>query len=370
MRLGTYTGGGPAPGLNAAIWAIIQEAKKNEIELVGFRKGAEGILAGNYITLSVESELSEEIENSLYRKGGTYLGTSRVNPEKEKCKFKKALEKLKIDGLITIGGDDTAKAASIYQSIGIPTNHVPKTIDSDVWGTDRTFGYETVVTLGREAVNVLAEDARSTGGIYVSEVMGRGAGHITFGMFEGSAADVALSPEEDFDINKLKEFLQDKTSAVVLAAEGASDKELAEQYTKEREEMRDILKAKISEDLIKKHLPVPERDEFGNVKKGGIAKMIIAELKKSFPDRRIRQTPDLGYQYRCANPIPSDIQLAQRMARHAFSKLLERKSGIMAALKGNEIDSVPLEDVVGKTRTVPKKLYKPYLADGGLLIHF
>lgn len=374
MRFGTYTGGGPAPGLNSAIWAIIQEAKKNGVELFGFCKGAEGILDRNYVNLS------EESKQLVYLEGGTFLGTSRKNPEKEKDKFKDALEELELDGLITIGGDDTAKAGWTYQSIGIPTNHVPKTIDNDVLGTDKTFGYETVVTLGREAANALAEDARSTGGIYVSEVMGRGAGHITFGIFEGSSAAVALLPELDFDIEELIKYLDDKNNAVVLAAEGAYDKKLTEQYTSEREKMRDILiEQGMSEDLVKKHFPVPERDPFGNVKKGGIAKVIVAELKKRFPDRRIRQTPDLGYQYRCANPIPADIQLAQRTARFAFSKLLEgikgtpeegKNVGIMAALQGTEIGPFPLKDVVGENRLVPEELYKPYLADGGLLIHY
>lgn len=379
MKFGTYTGGGPAPGLNAAIWAIIQEAKKNGIELLGFRNGAEGILDQNYFTLSVESELSKEIENSLYRKGGTYLGTSRKNPEKEKAEFKKALEELKIDGLITIGGDDTAKAGWTYQSIGVPTNHVPKTIDNDVLGTDKTFGYETVVTLGREAVNALAVDAQSTKGIYVSEIMGRGAGHITFGMFEGSAADVAMIPEINFELDKLIEYLKDKECAVVLTAEGAEDKNLADRYTKEREKMRDIFIAQgTDESLIEKHFPVAERDSFDNVKKGGVVKMIVAELKNSceLKGRRIRQTPDLGYQYRCADPIPADIQLAQRMARYSFTKLMKKvkggdggESGIMAALKGTKIASFPLEDVVDENRLVPEELCKPYLVDGGLLIH-
>lgn len=370
MRLGIYTGGGPAPGLNAAIWTVIQEAKKNDVELFGFCEGARGIYDENNPEVRNYKRLSEKSELLVYLKGGTFLGTSRVNPKENKKEFKEALEELEIDSLITIGGDDTASAALTYQTIGIPTNHVAKTIDNDVWGTERTFGFETVVTLGRDDANALAEDARSTGGIYVSEVMGRDAGHITFGMFEGSAADVALLPEIDFDINELVKYLEDKDSALVLAAEGASDEKLADEYTSEREKMRDILKDKISEDLIKKHLPVPERDPFGNVKKGGIAKMIVAELKKRFPDRRIRQTPDLGYQYRCANPIPSDIRLAQRMARYAFSRLMEGEGGIMGGLSGNEIVRVPLEDVVGKTRTVPEKLYKPYLADGGLLIHY
>jgi 6-phosphofructokinase 1 len=374
MRFGTYTGGGPAPGLNSAIWAVIQEAKKNDVELFGFCKGAEGILERKYVNLS------EQSEKLIYLKGGTFLGTSRKNPEKEKDEFKQALKDLEVDGLITIGGDDTAKAGWTYQSVGVPTNHVPKTIDNDVLGTDKTFGYETVVTLGREDVNALAEDARSTSGIYVSEVMGRGAGHITFGMFEGSAADVAMIPEENFDINILVEYLQDKDHAVVLTAEGAYDEKLTEQYTSEREKMRDALMEQgMPEDLIKKHFPVPERDPFGNVKKGGIAQVIVAELKKKLPGRRIRQTPDLGYQYRCADPIPADIQLAQRMARFAFTKLLEgikgtpeegKNVGIMAALQGTDIGPFPLENVVDENRLVPEELYKPYLTEGGLLIHY
>lgn len=384
MRFATYTGGGPAPGLNAAIWTIIQESKKNGVELIGFLNGAQGILDRKFITLSEKSEIPEKIERTLYLKGGTYLGTSRLNPEEEIDKFKAILKELEIDGLITIGGDDTARAGSTFQSAGIPTNHVAKTIDNDVWGTDKTFGYETVVTLGREAANALAEDASSTGGIYVSEVMGRGAGHITFGIFEGSAASVALIPEVNFDIEKLKEYLQDKNGIVVLVAEGAYDKKLAEGYTKEREEIREILTRQgISKDLINKHFPVPERDDFGNVKKGGVAKMIVAELiqyfKKENIKKRIRQTPDLGYQYRCADPITADVQLAQRMARFAFDNLLEglngtpiegENVGVMGALKGNDIKPYPLKNVVKKTRVVPKELYEPYLAEGGLLIHY
>jgi len=374
MRFGTYTGGGPAPGLNSALWAIIQEAKKHNVELFGFCEGAKGILEKKYFNLSQRSD------QLVYLKGGTFLGTSRKNPAKEKDEFQKALKELEIDALITIGGDDTAKAGWTYQSIGVPTNHVPKTIDNDVLGTDKTFGYETVVTLGREAANALVEDARSTKGIYVSEVMGRGAGHITFGIFEGSAADVALIPEEDFDIDKLIDYLADKENALVLAAEGAYDKNLTEKYTKEREQMRKILIDKgMSEDLVKKHFPVPERDQFDNVKKGGIGVMIVSELKNSekLKGKRIRQTPDLGYQYRCANPIPADIQLAKRMARYAFNKLLKEvkgeeggESGIMAALKGDRIASFALEDVVDENRLVPKELYEPYLVEGGLLIHY
>lgn len=369
-RVGVYTGGGSAPGLNAAIWGLVNEACNLGVDIVGFFDGAKGIIEQRMEMLD-----PKKVEN-WHIQGGTNLRTSRTNPGKNIDEYVKNLQEMRIDGLITIGGNDTAQAALAFCEAGIPTNHVGKTIDNDLVGTEKSFGYETAVFLGTQDANRLATDARSSGRVYISEVMGRDAGFLTFGIFSASKANFALIPEEKYEIQNLTDLIcrrwRDETRfALILTAEGAEDTKLARKAGDERKQIIGALEQEaIPEKLIKKYFPKPEIDQFGNYKLGGAAEIVKNALKELLPPEiAVVRIPDLGYQYRCADPIPFDINLAIQMARHAIFKLVRGKSSIMAALQSDTIISVPLDEVAGKTRTMPMEKYANYLLNGGILYH-
>lgn len=370
-RVGVYTGGGSAPGLNAAIWALVNEARRLNIEIIGFFDGARGIVKEKMAMLSPEKVRDWHIQ------GGANLRTSRTNPEKNIDEYVKRLQGMQIDGLITIGGNDTARAALVFCEAGIPTNHVGKTIDNDLKGTEKSFGYETAVFLGAQDANRLATDARSSGRVYISEVMGRDAGFLTFGIFSASKANFALIPEEKFQIHELANLIRDKWETelhfalLILVAEGAQDPDLAKRVNQEKQRITSILSQKmIPGEVIEKYFPEPKIDSFGNYRLNGAAEMVKNTLEELLsPEIKIVRTPDLGYQYRCADPIPFDIDLAAQMARHVIFELHQGKSGIMAALQGDKIVSVALTEVAGKTRTLAAEKYQHYLLNGGILHH-
>jgi len=333
-RIGILTGGGDCPGLNPTIRAIVRKAIKENIQVLGFRNGWRGLIQKDYVELDLNSV------SGILPKGGTILGTSRTNPYKNPDdveKVKKNFRELKLDGFIAIGGEDTLGVASrLYSKEGLNIIGVPKTIDNDLSCTDFTFGFDTAVNIATEVIDRLHTTAESHHRIMVVEIMGRHAGWIATYAGIAGGADIILIPEEPFDIEEVcetikKRHARGKDFSIVVTAEGAKIK---------------------GEDLVLKN---ERRDAFGHVLLGGIGQWLGSELEKrtGFETR----VAVLGHIQRGGTPSAFDRVLGTRFGVKAVELVLKNDFGKMAALKGNEIVSVPLADAVGTLKTVDMRLY-------------
>jgi len=335
MRIGVLTGGGDCPGLNAAIRAIVRKGiDAHGHELIGFRDGWRGPLEGDQADLTLES-----IRGILPR-GGTILRTSRTNPFRRDdgpARVLQNLERLGVEGLIAIGGEDTLGAASrLHSEHGLPVVGVPKTIDNDLGATDLTFGFDTAVQVATDAIDRLHTTAESHNRILVVEVMGRHAGWIALHSGLAGGADVILVPERPFDVEEVCGLLQRRHSrgryfSIVVVAEGAIP----------REGTLETMAA--------------GQDEFGHDRLGGIGQLLGPEIERrtGFETR----VTVLGHVQRGGTPTAFDRVLATRLGVGAIDAADQRRWGTMSALKGTRIELVPLREAVTELRTVPPEDY-------------
>ncbi|MGH2675202.1 MAG: 6-phosphofructokinase [Actinomycetota bacterium] len=328
-------GGGDCPGLNAVIRAVVRKGvERYGDSIVGFRNGYRGVLEGSV------TELTPESARGILHRGGTILGTSKINPFRVDQGLDLIQENLaahRIDGLIVIGGEGTLGAAAKLSSEGVNVVGVPKTIDNDLAATDYTFGFDTAVQVATDAIDRLHTTAESHNRVMVLEVMGRNAGWI--GLYSGLAggADVILIPEHPFDIDEVCEHLRHRHGgghlfSIVVVAEGAIPRE----GTLE--------------------VPVYERDEYGWPKLGGISTMIAEELeaRTGFETR----VTILGHIQRGGTPTAFDRVLATRYGVAAIDLAAAGKWGRMVALRGIDIIDCPLDDGVSEIKGVPRELYE------------
>lgn len=333
MRIGLLTGGGDCPGLNAVIRAVVVRGTKEwGHEFVGYQDGWRGPLTGDFRPL-VPADV-----DSLVSTGGTILGSSRTNPEKEERGIERIGENLAeagVDGLIAIGGDDTLGVARTLNEAGIKAIGVPKTIDNDLGATDYTFGFDTAVNIATEAIDRLRTTGESHQRAMVVEVMGRYAGWIAFHAGMAGGADVILIPEQQFGIERVCEHVERRFESghapIVVAAEGATPVGGFPQTSDD------------------------STDAFGHVRLGGVANWLEAEIRER-TGRDARATI-LGHLQRGGSPSAFDRVLATRCGLHAVAAANEGNWGTMAALKGTSIEMVPLEDAVAELKTVPASLY-------------
>jgi len=333
-QIGILTGGGDAPGLNAVIRGIVHKAKALGYDVLGFLNGWDGLLGEcRHCTLDLD------IVEDIHMLGGTILHTSRTNPYKVKNgpqQVKNNLKKLKVDCLIAIGGEDTLGVANKLSKDGIKVIGVPKTIDNDVSETDYCFGYNTAITRATEAIQNLHTTAKSHHRILIVEIMGRHAGWMTLEAGIAGGASIILLPEEEFDINEVCKIIKNrekkgKNYAIIAVSEGAVPKK---------------------GQMV---LQVNEKDEFGHVRLGGIAERLANEIEKK-TGKECRHVV-LGHLQRAGDPTVFDRVLGTRLGIHAAKMVDKGEFGKMAALKGENIVSVPLAKAVGKLKTVPKERY-------------
>ncbi len=335
MKIGILTGGGDCPGLNAVIRAVVTKGEEFGYTFVGIKDGWRGLLTAH--TIELNSNLVEDIIHI----GGTMLGTSRTNPLKEKSDetlLLKNIKKLNIDALVCIGGDDTLGVAAKLHDKGINTVGVPKTIDNDLFGTDFTFGFDTAVEIVTENLDRLRTTTESHSRVMVVEVMGRHAGWIAaYGGMAGGA-DMILVPEKPFTMDEVTDIINKrkksgKNFSIIVASEGAVPKE--------------------SEKFITKSGDV---DAFGNVRLGGISEMIAKEVEKrtGIETRNVV----LGHIQRGGSPTARDRVLATQFGVRAIELIHENSFGRMAALQGNVITDVSLEEAAGKTKTLDMEFFK------------
>jgi 6-phosphofructokinase 1 len=335
------TGGGDCPGTNAVIRAVAKKAIiQFGMDVIGIEDGFEGLIYRRWRKLNYEDV------SGILTVGGTILGTSnksdpyRYAIEKgKKLQYRDVskmvsanIKKLGVECLVCIGGDGTLFVANRFHKQGVPIVAVPKTIDNDLRGTDVTFGFDTAVSIATEAIDRVHTTAQSHHRIMIVEVMGRTAGWIALYSGVAGGGDIILIPEIPYDIESVISKVKDrnrmgKRFSIVVVSEGAKPKggEVV---------VRQIVKNS------------PEQ-----VRLGGIS-FVLGHQIEQITGVETRQVV-LGHLQRGGTPTPTDRVLATRLGTKAVELIEKRHFGYMAAVKGNDIIAVGLEEVAKGPRNVP-----------------
>lgn len=354
-RLGILVGGGPAPGINSVIGAATIEAIEAGLEVIGIYDGFEHLMKGR---TDMVRRLTIPDVSRIHFDGGSILRTSRANPARS-CKdllnTVNTLRELGIRYLVTIGGDDTAFSASeVVKAAGgtLRVAHVPKTIDNDLPlpGGMPTFGFETARHLGTELVRNLMEDSRMTNRWYFVVAMGRTAGHLALGIGKAASATVTVIgeefPKKSITLTEvcdvlegaiLKRRVMGRKDGVAVIAEGIGAK-------LDPEELAKIPGVEV------------ERDPHGHIRLAEIplATILKREIQRRFAERGERMTivdVTLGYELRCAPPIPFDIDYTRTLGYGAVKFLLSEpesdavKLGGMVCLDSGHIRVLPFDEL-------------------------
>jgi ATP-dependent phosphofructokinase / diphosphate-dependent phosphofructokinase len=338
-RVGILTGGGDCPGLNAVIRAVTRRSLDRGWEVAAVREGWRGLVDG-----LVEPLGRREVSGILPR-GGTIIGTSRTNPYKVEDGVEKVLAVFRserLDALVAIGGEDTlGVAARLHAEHVFPVVGVPKTIDNDLNGTDYTFGFDTAVFIATEAIDRLHTTAESHNRVMVVEVMGRHTGWIALHSGIAGGADVILIPEHPITVEDACALLEKrhgggKDFSIVVVSEGYELTYVSGERTMVAGEAR-------------------ATDQFGHVVLGGVGDALAREIEQrtGFETR----VTVLGHVQRGGTPTPRDRVLATRYGLKAADLVEEGRFGRMAALHGDEIVDVSLEEATASLKTVPPAWY-------------
>ncbi|MEU3600690.1 ATP-dependent 6-phosphofructokinase [Streptomyces sp. NPDC006798] len=332
MRIGVLTAGGDCPGLNAVIRSVVHRAITGHgDEVIGFEDGFKGLLDGHYRPLDLNAV------SGVLARGGTILGSARL----ERARLREAAEncgeiqrRYGIDVLIPIGGEGTLTASRMLADAGMPVVGVPKTIDNDISATDRTFGFDTAVTVATEAIDRLKTTAESHQRVMVVEVMGRHAGWIALESGMAGGAHGICLPERAFEVQDLvkmveERFARGKKFAVICVAEGAHPAEGSMDYRK------------------------GEIDQFGHERFLGIGNRLAVELEHRLGKEA--KPVILGHVQRGGVPTAYDRVLATRFGWHAVEAAHRGDFGKMTSLRGTEILMAPLADAVRELKKVPEE---------------
>jgi len=336
VRIGILTAGGDCPGLNAVIRAVVRRALVAETQVLGIKNGWRGLIEDDLTPLTRSSV------SGILPRGGTILGTSRTGPFDEPVfleRIRRYWKQHQLDALIVVGGDGTLRTArDMWREHDYPIIGIPKTIDNDVGGTDFTFGFDTAVSIVTDAIDRLHSTAESHHRVMVVEVMGRHTGWLAaYGGIAGGA-DVVLVPEHPFSLSRVCEFLrrrarQGSAFSIIVVAEDA--RPVATENFLSEEESRQIYR--------RGHL-------------GGIGNVLAREIERvAGIETRVTQ---LGYVQRGGTPTAFDRVLATRFGIKAFEMCAAREWGRMAALQGNRVVSVPLDEAVRETKKLSQEIYQ------------
>ena len=354
-KLGILVGGGPAPGINSVIGAASIRAHLEGVEVIGLRDGFEWIMQGD---IEHTKPLTIKDVSRMHFRGGSLIGTSRANPTKDPNHLTTAvdsLERLGITKLITIGGDDTAYSAMRLAEAAhgrVQVVHVPKTIDNDLDlpAYVNTFGFQTARHVGVEIVENLMVDAHTTSRWYFVIAMGRKAGHLALGMGKAAGATLTLIPEEFGDTVAMKEIVDTLVAAII--------KRLAEGRRDGVAVIAEGVVLNIDESDLE-DLDDVERDDHGHVR---IAEIDIGNILKKAVRKRLAEfgikttivAKDVGYELRCADPIPHDMEYTRDLGYCAAKYLISGGSGAMVTMQAGQFVPVPFDTMLdpetGKTR--------------------
>lgn len=337
-RIGILTSGGDCPGLNAAIRGVARAAYQTlDAEIVGIRAGYRGLIDGDYQVMQ-QSQFS-----GILTMGGTILGTSRTpfrnmrvveedNVDKVHA-MKMNYRAMRLDCLVTLGGNGTHKTANLLSQEGLNVIGLPKTIDNDIYGTDFTFGFHTAVDIATDVIDRIHTTAASHNRCMVIEIMGNKAGWLSLYSGIAGGADVILLPEIPYEVEKVAKVIDEraklnKNFTIIVIAEGALTVEEAQMKRKEREAMW-------------------KEDEFHNVSQrlaSALEKMTNVECRTVIP----------GHMQRGGSPCAYDRVLSTQFGVRAAELIKEGHFGVSVALKGNTIGENKLSDIAGVPKPVPE----------------
>jgi 6-phosphofructokinase 1 len=348
-KLAILVGGGPAPGINSVIGAATIRAALEGMEVVGVRDGFSGLMHGD---IEHVMPLTIDIVSRIHFRGGSHIGISRANPTSDPKHLENvviSLLRLDVTDLLTIGGDDTAYSAMKLEERAagrIRVVHVPKTIDNDLDlpPTVDTFGFQTARHYGAEIVKNLMVDAKTTSRWYFVITMGRKGGHLALGIGKAAGATLTLIPEEFPKPLRLKTIVDTLVGAIIkrlsygrrdgvaMIAEGV------------------VLDADPS-DLAA--LSEVERDAHGNLR---IAEVNIGEILKAQVAARLKElgvkstlvAKNIGYELRCADPIPSDMEYTRDLGYCAVKYLLSGGNAAMISLQGGHFVPIPFSNLIDR----------------------
>jgi 6-phosphofructokinase 1 len=332
MRIGVLTSGGDCPGLNAVIRSVVHRGTDvHGDEIIGIEDGFLGLIEGR------TRPISHDDVTGLLTLGGTILGSARVQRERIRWAVRNCGElarEIGIDALIAIGGEGTLTAARLFSDAGLPVVGVPKTIDNDIDATDVTFGFDTAVHVATEAIDRLKTTAESHQRVMVVELMGRHTGWITLTAGVAAGAHGILIPEKPFDIEAVarmveERFRRGKTFAIIAVAEGA---------------------APMPGTLRFDHGTV---DQYGHQTFGGIGNRLAHELEDLLGKEA--RPVILGHTQRGGCPTARDRVLATRFGWHAVEAVHKGAFGHFTALRGTDVELVPIADAVAELKTVPEE---------------
>jgi 6-phosphofructokinase 1 len=354
--LAILVGGGPAPGINGVIAAAAIEASNCDLRAIGIYDGYRDLAAGGS---PKTVELTFDRVSRIHTTGGSILRTSRTNPAKDEATLERCvttLDALGIRYLVCIGGDDTTYgAAKIAERargrIGVAT--VPKTIDNDLPLPDDapTFGFETARAVGAGILETLMEDARTTTRWYVVICMGRKSGSLSLGMCNASGSTVAVLPEEFAEKTTLASVADTIVGSIVKG------RSLGREYGVAV--VAEGIAERIGDDILSSGGDL-SRDSFGNVP---LAEVPLGVILRDAVRKRLTEigvaavvhTKDIGYELRCAKPVPFDVDYTRRLGFGAVRYLVDGGSGALIALSGGRVTPLTLEDLLdpstGRIRT-------------------
>ena len=334
MRVCILTGGGDCPGLNAVIRAVVRKGERHYgDDLLGSLDGYRGLIDGETVSLDVES-----MRGTLPR-GGTVLGTSRVQPYGVAGgveAVRRTVDTLGIDAIIAVGGEGTLSCANELVNDGLPIVGVPKTIDNDIGGTELTFGFDTAVQIAVEAIDRLHTTAESHDRVIVVEVMGRHVGHIATWAGLAAGATMTLIPEEPFDIvavcrSLVRRHERGRYASILVVAEGAVP--------------------------APGTLDIPEKvyDQYGHIRLGGIGAIIANEIEvRTGYETRVTT---LGHVQRGGTPTAFDRVLSTRFGLAAIDAVHDQAWGQMVSLRAGSMIRVPLSEAIANLKVVDPALW-------------
>lgn len=313
-RIAVMTSGGDSPGLNAAIRAVVRTALENNVEVVGIRQGYTGLIAGDFQPLS-----SVEVSGILQR-GGTILQTARNEEFRTEAGQKKGLRRLneqKVEGLIVIGGNGSLTGGLALHRLGFPVVGIPGSIDNDINGTDMSIGVDSCLNIILDSLDRLRDTATSHQRAFLIEVMGRNCGYLALMGSILGGAEIVVTPERAPTMDEVSAALEDayvrgKSHAIAVIAEGAPYRAVD----------------------LEKHLK-------GNPNVGFEIRLTI-----------------LGHIQRGGSPTAFDRLLATRMGVKAVRAMLNGESGVMVAMQGREMRTIPIEEAIGQIRPITESYFE------------
>jgi 6-phosphofructokinase 1 len=315
-KIAVMTSGGDAPGMNAAIRAVVRTCAYYSLGCVGIYRGYEGLIEDDLIDLNARSV------NNIINKGGTILKSARSTEFRTKEGRQKAYQNLlerDIEALVVIGGDGSFTGAVIFnEEFNFPVIGIPGTIDNDIFGTSHTLGYDTALNTAVDAIDKIRDTASSHNRLFFVEVMGRDAGFIALNAGVGAGAEEILIPEEDLGLDRMLESLENsrragKSSSIVVVAEGD--------------------------------------------KSGKNVYELAQYVEENLPEYDVRVSI-LGHMQRGGSPSCFDRVLASRLGVKAVELLLDGKTNLMVGLKDNEVIATSIAEAIKGGHSINQELLR------------